>query len=134
MIKKFKSLNPLEKTIAILVSLLLIGIFIWILFSFKELFTLLMLLLIFPIAPIIIVIFWLISNSNREAKLYREYEAAKDALRSNPGNLKLREGALYAGRKYYSSLRSGVLNIYDEQAISNDLNVIMGSDPNHIKE
>jgi energy-converting hydrogenase Eha subunit C len=134
MIKKFKSLNPLEKTIAILTILLLIGIFIWILSSFKELFLLLAVLLIFPVGPIILVIFWLISNSNKRAKLAHEYEAAKDALRNNPGNVKFREGALYAGRKYYASLRDGVLSIYDEQAISNDLNAIMGSNPNNIKE
>ncbi len=138
MIKKFKSLNSLEKTITILIILLLLGIFAWKLSSFKELLFSLAVLLIFLLVPIILLILWLVSNSNertkKQDKLARDYEDAKDELRNNPGNVKFRENALYAGRKYYANFRDGVLSIYDEQAISNDLNAIMGSNPNDTKE
>ena len=37
-----------------------------------------------------------------------------------------KRAALIAGRKYYASLRKGnQLTIYDEQAISNDINTMM---------
>jgi hypothetical protein len=49
------------------------------------------------------------------------YELAKDNLRQQPNDNYLRERALQAGRQYYKSLRNGVLSIYDEQAITNDL-------------
>lgn len=32
--------------------------------------------------------------------------------------------ALELGRKYYSKLRGGILSIYDEQAITNDLSIL----------
>jgi predicted membrane protein len=126
-LNKFNSFNPLEKFISILAIVLLVAAFAWIIFTFRDLFILLAVMFIFLIGPIL----WLISNSNERAKLAREYEAAKDVLRSNPGNVKFREAALYAGRKYYASLRDGILSIYDEQAISNDLNAIMGSHPHN---
>ena len=39
----------------------------------------------------------------------------------DPYDNRLRDSALQAGRKYYASLRGGILTIYDEQAIANDL-------------
>jgi len=42
----------------------------------------------------------------------------------DPYDNRLRDSALQAGRKYYSSLRGGILTIYDEQAIANDLSSI----------
>jgi hypothetical protein len=77
-------------------------------------------------------IFWLYSNAQKRAetlKLEKEYEMTKELLRQNPKNSRQREQMLIAGRKYYSSLRNGILSIYDEQAISNDLSAIIGSDP-----
>lgn len=75
------------------------------------------------------VVFWLISNAKERAKKVQEYEDAKEALRKNTGDARLREAALNAGRSYYASLRHGVLSIYDEQALTNDLSMIVGSVP-----
>jgi uncharacterized protein with PQ loop repeat len=61
--------------------------------------------------------------------LAQEYEDAKDALRKNPERVELRELALHAARQYHASLREGTLTIYDEQAISNDLSIIIGINP-----
>ena len=54
-------------------------------------------------------------------QISRNYELAKDKLRQQPSDNKLREKALQSGREYYKSLRNGQLSIYDEQAINNDL-------------
>jgi len=74
-------------------------------------------------------VFWLISNAKRRAKKAQEYQDAKEALSKNPEDASLREAALNAGRSYYASLRDGVLSIYDEQALNNDLSMIIGSIP-----
>ncbi|MDB5203276.1 MAG: hypothetical protein JWQ27_2685 [Ferruginibacter sp.] len=57
-----------------------------------------------------------IKEKKAEAQLKQEYQAAIAA-----GD---RTRALELGRKYYSKLRGGVLSIYDEQAIANDLSTI----------
>lgn len=58
------------------------------------------------------------------SNIKENYEFAKKKLRQQPKNNQLREKALQAGREYYKSLRNGVLSIYDEQAITNDLSSI----------
>jgi hypothetical protein len=64
---------------------------------------------------------------DKKERIFLQYEAAKAVLRGNPNDLELREYALVAARIYYSSLRGGTLTIYDEQAISNDLLMIIGN-------
>lgn len=85
-------------------------------------------LIILALLPISVV-FWLVSNAKKRAKKAQEYEDIKEALRKNPKDARLREAALNAGRSYYASLRHGVLSIYDEQALNNDLSMIVGSVP-----
>jgi hypothetical protein len=68
--------------------------------------------------------------AQEQTRLAQEYEDAKDVLRKNPEKIELRELALNAARQYYASLRDGTLTIYDEQAISNDLSIIIGINPN----
>jgi uncharacterized membrane protein len=138
MLKKIQNLTALEKiiSIAVITTALIIAIH--------------SLLKIIPPPAIYLIAFLLISVLtllglylksyfnliNKQKKLAKAYEAAKDILRKNPKNSQLREAVLSTGRKYYSSLRDGVyvdgiLTIYDEQAISNDLNTIIGSNPNN---
>ena len=57
----------------------------------------------------------------KKEQIRKNYESAKNKLRQQPSNNQLREKALQDGREYYKSLRNGVLIIYDEQAITNDL-------------
>ena len=57
----------------------------------------------------------------KKEQIRKNYESAKNKLRQQPSNNQLREKALQDGREYYKSLRNGVLSIYDEQAITNDL-------------
>jgi hypothetical protein len=60
-------------------------------------------------------------------KLRLDYEEKKNQLRHNPRNNEARENMLLTGRAYYSCLRpGGILTIYDEQAISNDMTAILG--------
>jgi hypothetical protein len=138
MLKKVQNLTVLEKVISIaaITTILIIAIH--------------SLLKIIPPPAIFLIAFLLFSILillglylksyfdlvNKQKKLAKEYEAAKNMLRKNPKNSQFREAVLSAGRKYYSSLRDGVyvdgiLTIYDEQAISNDLNTIIGSNPNN---
>ncbi len=56
------------------------------------------------------------------------YERSLNVLRNSPQNSTLRQEALEVARIYYSTMRGGVNSIYDEQAISNDLATIYGSD------
>ncbi len=56
-----------------------------------------------------------------QAQLSNKYFVAKERLMEDPYDNRLRDLALQAGRKYYASLRGGILTIYDEQAIANDL-------------
>ena len=66
--------------------------------------------------PIVIGI-WLTQRKNRALKiLWDEYQ---EALRSVD-----KSRALVAGRKYYSRRRGGILSIYDEQAIANDMSTM----------
>jgi len=59
--------------------------------------------------------------------MQKQYELAKDELRRNPSNVQARETMLQAGRTYYSCMReNGTPTIYDEQAINNDMNAILG--------
>ena len=59
--------------------------------------------------------------------MLEQYEAAKQALRQDPGNAQAREAMLNAGRAYYSCMReNGAPTIYDEQAINNDMKAILG--------
>lgn len=69
------------------------------------------------IVIVIIVIAVSVSNSNTREKLKVEYE---NALKGTD-----KTKALQAGRSYYSALRNDKkLTIYDEQAITNDLNTM----------
>jgi hypothetical protein len=54
-----------------------------------------------------------IKKKRKVAELKEEYEKA---IRE-----KNKPKALELGRKYYSEMRGGILSIYDEQAITNDL-------------
>ena len=57
-----------------------------------------------------------------------QYEATKNKLRQNPNSVDAREAMVEAGRAYYSCMREeGVPTIYDEQAINNDMNAILGT-------
>jgi Zn-dependent protease with chaperone function len=133
-LNKFQSLNTVEKAIVIFFIALLAIILFRTILSNSELISGMLILF----GPALLLIAWLIFRYiSRKAKLARiatEYENAKDALRKKPGNVKLREAALAAGRNYYASLRDGTLSIYDEQALSNDLNTIMGSNPRDNEE
>ncbi|MGL5922425.1 hypothetical protein [Chroococcidiopsis sp.] len=60
-------------------------------------------------SPIIWLVARSVSTSNHRAKTEQEYEATKEALRQDPGSIRLREAALNAGRRYYGSLRDGGL-------------------------
>lgn len=71
--------------------------------------------LILLVAVVIGVFIGLKIFQNRK-KLKEEYD---EALRGTD-----KKNALEAGRKYYRSLRGGNLTIYDEQAITNDLNTM----------
>jgi hypothetical protein len=59
--------------------------------------------------------------AQKKEQIKKNYESSRNKLRQQPSNNQLREKALQAGREYYKSLRNGVLSIYDEQAITNDL-------------
>ena len=86
--------------------------------------------LIFLVAILALVFGWLRANHNRRQRIAMAYSAAKEALRQNPDDSFAREAMLDCGRKYYSSLRGqGLLTIYDEQAINNDLMTIIGARP-----
>lgn len=117
-----------NKKIALTSSLILLIIFLlwsgWLVLILRFIFALSLLGLL-PIS----VVFWLVSNAKKRAKKAQEYEDAKEALRKNTGDARLREAALNAGRSYYASLRHDVLSIYDEQALTNDLSMIVGSIP-----
>jgi hypothetical protein len=84
---------------------------------------------IFALAFVGLLCFLLFSILNQTNKLAQRYENAKEALRKDPKNVSLRESTLQAGRKYYARLRGGKLSIYDEQALTNDLSIILSSDP-----
>lgn len=60
----------------------------------------------------------------RESKAREDaYTAALTALAENPAESKLKVAALEAGRAHYGGMRAdGRATIYDEQAISNDIN------------
>lgn len=73
------------------------------------------------IVVILIITFIVYENSNKKSayqlKLWNDYQ---EALKSGD-----KAKVLNAGRIYYSSLRAGGrLTIYDEQALTNDLNVM----------
>ena len=90
-----------------------------------------MIVLLLLLIPIVALLVWYLRvQSNRRARVKLAYGAAKDALRRNPSDSFLREAVLECGRKYYGSLRDGGLpTIYDESAIMNDMNAIIGSSP-----
>jgi tRNA splicing endonuclease len=63
------------------------------------------------------------------SKLAQEYEDAKESLRQNPKDIRLREAVLKAGRKYYATYRLYSQNEREEM-LRNDLYVIIaGSNP-----
>lgn len=84
------------------------------------------------IIPLIILVNKFTSkNYDRQNKLKQEYEDFKYKLSQNPQNQELRQLTLQKARDYYSSLRNdGRLTIYDEQAIQNDLSLIINSSNN----
>ncbi|GEM_PF-3577355 len=66
-----------------------------------------------------------IKKEQKQIKIKQEYENIKNQLSQEPNNIHLRQLALQTARKYYASFRSnGRLTIYDEQAIQNDLSAI----------
>lgn len=80
---------------------------------------------------VICISIWVIWQSSKVDKAMPKKEIYDDLLselRENPNNAYLREKALMAGRDYYGTLRlDGRLTIYDEQAITNDINVAIGN-------
>lgn len=86
----------------------------------------------FPLIMFCLIVYLIGSYVNerdkQRAKVTQAYEDAKEALRKNPRDVILRETALNAGRKYYATIRGGILSIYDEQALTNDLSMIVGSE------
>lgn len=87
------------------------------------------------ISFVLFILYFFVSNIGmREKKaieLKQEYEDILDRLSRNPNSQKLRQLALEIARDYYSSLRNdGRLTIYDEQAIQNDLSLIINSSNN----
>ncbi len=67
-------------------------------------------------------------KDNKCKKTELECKQAKEKLRLNSENSVLREEMLEAARKYYAARRKdGILTIYDEQAITNDLMSIIGT-------
>ncbi len=120
MLSKIKNLSVKEKVISLVATAILVVIF-------RNTFTALLgigFIILFFISPIALAILWIMSNQKRRDQLSLRYEEAKSQLRQNPSDLIAREAMLKAGREYYASLRNGVLTIYDEQAIANDMNAI----------
>ena len=87
------------------------------------------------ISIIVIVFVAFFKEKNVQAQLDNKYLVAKERLMEDPYDNKIRDLALQAGRKYYASLRGGILTIYDEQAIANDLASIIPvlPQPNEIR-
>ncbi|WP_242055197.1 MULTISPECIES: hypothetical protein [Nostocales] len=87
---------------------------------------------LFPLIIFCLIFYLIFSYANKlgkqRTKVTHAYEYAKEALRKNPRDVILRETALNAGRKYYATIRGGILSIYDEQALANDLSMIVGSE------
>jgi hypothetical protein len=87
---------------------------------------------LFPLIIFCLIFYLIFSYAQKLGKQRRKvtqaYENAKEALRKNPRDVILRETALNAGRKYYATIRGGILSIYDEQALANDLSMIVGSE------
>jgi hypothetical protein len=73
------------------------------------------------ISVIVIIFVAYFKEKDVQAQLDDKYFFAKERLMEDPYDNRLRDLALQAGRKYYASLRGGILTIYDEQAIANDL-------------
>lgn len=86
--------------------------------------------LIILVAMIALALWYFIAVGKSRTRAKLAYDSAKTALRQNPNDSFLREAVLECGRKYYGSLRDGgVPTIYDESAIANDMNAIIGSSP-----
>ena len=79
---------------------------------------------VITISVIVIIFVAFFKEKNAQSQLGDKYLSAKERLMEDPYDNRLRDSALQAGRKYYSSLRGGILTIYDEQAIANDLSSI----------
>ena len=124
MLRKIRNLNLLEKTIfiGILITILIIAIYFFLRLVPPHAQLLIALLMIIVLVLLGLFFKTYFDLVNKQRKLSGEYETAKNTLRKDPRNSKLREAALLVGRKYYSSLREsvygeGMLTIYDEQAI-----------------
>ena len=76
---------------------------------------------VITISVVVIIFVAYFKEKDVQAQLGDKYFFAKERLMEYPYDNKLRDLALQAGRKYYASLRDGILTIYDEQAIANDL-------------
>ena len=76
---------------------------------------------VITISIIVIIFVAYFKEKDVQAQLSNKYFVAKERLMEDPYDNRLRDLALQAGRKYYASLRGGILTIYDEQAIANDL-------------
>lgn len=129
---QWKHRNSLEKTIIIVSAIILSLVLINVILNTNILLNLGMIVLALAFWPVLIggLIFWINRNRKRRIRLLQAYEEAKEALRKNPKDSKLRYNCLQAGRAYYSSLRDGnLLTIYDEQALNNDLSTIIGTNP-----
>jgi len=87
---------------------------------------------VITISVIVIIFLAYFKEKDVQAQLSDKYFFAKERLMKAPYDNRLRDLALKAGREYYASLRGGVLTIYDEQAIANDLAAITSvlSQPN----
>ncbi len=70
-----------------------------------------------------VIVIWRAYNQAKAEPKKEIYENLLNELRKDPNNGELRGKVLEAGRDYYSTLRHDhLLTIYDEQAITNDVN------------
>jgi len=129
---QIKLLQNKIKSLPIIQKVIIFAIIGLVIFVFRGFFgKILAFLVFFGILglPLILVFKWISNNQKKRDKIQLAYQEALDKLRKEPNNSALRFEALQAGRNYYQSLRDGMLTIYDEQAINNDLNTIIGTNP-----
>jgi hypothetical protein len=75
-----------------------------------------MLYLLIPVSFFGLLIFLYVLNQKKIKQIKEDYDIA---LKGTD-----KKAALEAGRKYYKAARGGQLSIYDEQAITNDINTM----------
>lgn len=71
--------------------------------------------------------YFLLQDEKHKNKLAATYTKAQLELSESPNDPMLRQAVLQAGRKYYAAFREdGLLTVYDETAINNDIQACLG--------